>query len=162
MFSQMLRYLLPFLRDAAGLSAWDVVSADKIETLGATAGIMLALPSLAAVQGRRFDNPRVIFSDALTGFEDIPPNVSAVLTTSSIDVLAHVAIRARDQGVFLATCNDPPKAGELQKYDDVNGKMVAVSMDAAGEVGRCFTQTRLAVRIPSSILDTLLAPCPLP
>ena len=39
-----------------------------------------------------------------------------------------------DQGVFLATCNDPTKAGELHKYGGLNGKMVAVSTDAAGMV----------------------------
>ena len=162
MVSQLLFQLMPALREASGLGSWQTVSAGYGSAVGVATGIMLKLPSVDVLQGRQFDTPHVIFSDTLSGNEDIPANVSAVLTSSSIDVLAHVAIRARDQGVFLATCNDPPKAGELQKYDDVNGKMVAVSMDAAGEVGRCFTQTRLAVRIPSSILDTLLAPCPLP
>jgi hypothetical protein len=38
--------------------------------------------------------------------EDIPPGVSAVLTESTTDVLSHVAIRARSQGVLLATCFD--------------------------------------------------------
>jgi hypothetical protein len=38
--------------------------------------------------------------------EDIPPGVTAVLTQSSTDILSHVAIRARSQGVLLATCYD--------------------------------------------------------
>jgi alpha-glucan, water dikinase len=40
------------------------------------------------------------------GMEDIPPGVAAVLTRSATDVLSHVAIRARNQGVLLATCHD--------------------------------------------------------
>jgi alpha-glucan,water dikinase len=36
--------------------------------------------------------------------EDIPEGVVGLLTRSSTDVLSHVAIRARSQGVLLATC----------------------------------------------------------
>jgi hypothetical protein len=38
--------------------------------------------------------------------EDIPDGVVALLTRSSTDVLSHVAIRARTQGVLLAGCSD--------------------------------------------------------
>jgi alpha-glucan,water dikinase len=38
--------------------------------------------------------------------EDIPDGVVALLTRSSTDVLSHVAIRARTQGVLLAGCGD--------------------------------------------------------
>ncbi len=48
----------------------------------------------------------MIVADALTGVEDIPLGVRAVLTSSATDVLSHVAIRARAQGVLLATCFD--------------------------------------------------------
>lgn len=43
---------------------------------------------------------------ALGGMEDIPDGVVALLTRSSTDVLSHVAIRARTQGVLLAGCGD--------------------------------------------------------
>lgn len=43
---------------------------------------------------------------ALGGMEDIPDGVVALLTRSSTDVLSHVAIRARTQGVLLAGCSD--------------------------------------------------------
>ena len=33
-----------------------------------------------------------------------PPGTVAVLTCSAVDVLSHVAVRARTMGVFLATC----------------------------------------------------------
>ena len=92
-----MRQLTPLLREAAGLGSWEIVSHGPGAAVGATTGIMLKLPSLDEIQGRRFDKPHVIFSDTLNGFEDIPHNVSAILTTSSVDVLAHVAIRAREQ-----------------------------------------------------------------
>ena len=48
---------------------------------------------------------------ALGGMEDIPEGVAALLTRSSTDVLSHVAIRARCQGVLLATCLGGRKGG---------------------------------------------------
>ena len=89
--------MMAFLRQAAGLNCWEALSVGHGAHVGAATGVMLKLPSLSAVQGQRFDLPRVIFADTLTGDEDIPENVSAVLGTSSIDVLSHVAIRARYQ-----------------------------------------------------------------
>lgn len=47
------------------------------------------------------------------GMEDIPQGVTAVLTESTTDVLSHVAIRARSQGVLLATCFDDAEWNKL-------------------------------------------------
>jgi hypothetical protein len=48
-----------------------------------------------------------------SGMEDIPQGVTAVLTESTTDVLSHVAIRARSQGVLLATCFDDAEWNKL-------------------------------------------------
>jgi len=40
--------------------------------------------------------------------------ITAVLTSSPTDVLSHVAIRARSQGVLLATCFDEAELGNLE------------------------------------------------
>ena len=135
MVSKLLLKMMPALREAAGLGHWHLVSAGYGSSVGVATGIMLKLPSLDMIQGHRLETPHVIVSMALYGHEDIPPNVSAVLTTSSVDVLSHVAIRARDQCVFLASCSDPTMGDSLRKYESYVGKMVAVSTDAAGEVG---------------------------
>ena len=45
--------------------------------------------------------------------------VTAVLTASPTDVLSHVAIRARSQGVLLATCFDEAQL-ETLKVDSGN------------------------------------------
>lgn len=61
---------------------------------------------LAEIQGANFSHPVIVMAKALGGMEDIPPGVQGVITRSATDVLSHVAIRARSQGVLLATCFD--------------------------------------------------------
>jgi hypothetical protein len=69
-------------------------------------GKVVLLPDLLGVQGVAFEQPTVVLAQSLGGMEDIPDGVVAVLTRSSTDVLSHVAIRARTQGVLLAGCSD--------------------------------------------------------
>ena len=58
-------------------------------------------------------------------------NVTAVLTRSPTDVLSHVAIRARSQGVLLATCFDD---ASLDSIKQLEGKNVQLSVDPTGAV----------------------------
>ena len=78
----------------------------QVTSLAPAAGQVMLCPSLAEVQGSTFDTPVVLLSQGLSGIEDIPPGVAAVLTQAGVDVLSHVAIRARSQGVLLASCAD--------------------------------------------------------
>lgn len=55
----------------------------------------------------------------------------AVLTSSPTDVLSHVAIRARSQGVLLATCFDD---AALSSIKQLQGKNVRLDVDATGAV----------------------------
>ena len=90
------------VRVAAGRSAWDIVSTGKAE-LGAHAGVVSAV-ELADIQGQDFSAaPVVVLSSRLGGLEDIPPGVSAVITNAPVDLLSHIAIRARQMGVLLVT-----------------------------------------------------------
>ena len=43
----------------------------------------------------------VVLSAKLGGLEDIPPGVAAVITNAPVDLLSHIAIRARQIGVLL-------------------------------------------------------------
>ena len=58
-------------------------------------------------------------------------NVTAVLTSSPTDVLSHVAIRARSQGVLLATCFDEAAFTSIKQLE---GKHVQLAVDATGAV----------------------------
>lgn len=57
--------------------------------------------------------------------------MTAVLTHSATDVLSHVAIRARSQGVLLATCFDE---AALDSIKALEGKHVNLNVDATGAV----------------------------
>lgn len=51
--------------------------------------------------------------------------VTAVLTESSTDVLSHVAIRARSQGVLLASCFDDAEWGKLVAFQVCGSPCIA-------------------------------------
>ena len=115
------------LRKAAGLGAWAVASTPPT---GAVAGTVQAV-ALADVQGKAFDAPTVIVSPKLDGLEDIPAGIVAVITGATVDVLAHVALRARAQGVLLAACVDADAFAQLQALD---GRHVSATVTPSGDV----------------------------
>ena len=80
---------------------------------------------LQGQSGRAGGPARVVLSAELGGLEDVPPGVVAVLTSSPVDLLSHIAIRARNTGVLLASCSDSQTwDGLVSKY---KGKTVQVS-----------------------------------
>ncbi|KAI3425011.1 hypothetical protein D9Q98_008393 [Chlorella vulgaris] len=127
MLSVLLRFLDPMLRSAAGMGSWQVVSQGG----GAAAGKLVVMADLAGIQGERYSEPQFIVVEKLTGNEDIPEGVVAVLTSSTTDVLSHIAIRARAQGVLLATCFDEQ---ELEGIKGKAGSHVSASVTPAGAV----------------------------
>jgi alpha-glucan,water dikinase len=123
--SVLSHHLRRLLREKAKLSSWQPISR------GGGKGRVKVLDSLDALQGRRFDPPVIIVSDRIRGDEDLPEGALAVLTAGSVDVVSHVAIRARNQGVLLATCYD---AETFQKLRSWEGQLMHVEIDASGEV----------------------------
>jgi alpha-glucan,water dikinase len=88
-------------------------------------GKVVLLPDLLGVQGVAFEQPTVVLAQSLGGMEDIPDGVVAVLTRSSTDVLSHVAIRARTQGVLLAGCSDEEEWRHLVELEvGVTGQLL--------------------------------------
>jgi len=89
-------------------SPWLVSSnGESPDALAKCAGKVL-VQNLEDVQGEDFTTkddrlPIVFFSEKLGGLEDIPKGVSCVITKTPVDVLSHVAIRARNTGAFLAS-----------------------------------------------------------
>ena len=123
--SVLSRRLRRLLREKARLSSWQPVSR------GGGKGRVMVMDSLDAVQGRRFDPPVIIVSDSIRGEEDLPEGAIAVLTSGSVDVVSHLAIRARNQEVLLATCYD---AEAFEKLKSRDGRFMDVKIDASGEV----------------------------
>ncbi|GAB4821271.1 hypothetical protein N2152v2_008317 [Parachlorella kessleri] len=153
MLSVLLRFLDPMLRSTAGVGSWQVVSQAVAE------GEVRVMDDLEGVQGQHFETPLVVVAERLTGNEDIPQasasaqggqagtgaveltwtvfagtvpfGIVAVLTSSATDVLSHIAIRARSQGVLLATCFDP---AQLDAIRGLEGQHVEAGVTATGEV----------------------------
>eukprot|EP00899_Mesostigma_viride_P013200 jgi/Mesvir1/21881/Mv01950-RA.1 len=123
--SPLLSRLEPMLREAAGMGSWQVVSQV------ATAGEAVVVASLADIQGKDYPSPVILFTKQVGGMEDIPTGVVGVITTSNVDVLSHVAIRARNQKVLLATCHDDSEFDKLLRFE---GKKVAAFVDPTGAV----------------------------
>jgi alpha-glucan,water dikinase len=123
--SVLSHHLRRLLREKAKLSSWQPISR------GGGKGRVKVVDSLDALQGRRFDPPVIIVSDRIRGDEDIPEGTLAVLTAGSVDVVSHVAIRARNQGVLLATCYDVETFEKLRSWE---GQFMDVETDASGQV----------------------------
>lgn len=59
---------------------------------------------LIVVQNKVYSKPTVIIANKVTGEEEIPDGVVAVLTPSMIDVLSHISIRARNSKACGIVC----------------------------------------------------------
>lgn len=133
--SPLLRALGPKLREAAGVGPWQIVGRGD----GIARGRIAWMKDMEGIQGNPPTEPTVAVVDTLTGNEDIPETVVAVLSASATDVLSHIAIRARAQKCLLATCFDDHVIKALQEMDgeervvklDVNGGVNVVSSIAA-------------------------------
>jgi len=106
--SNLLRHLYRIIRQTAGLGAWQVISP------GGGTGRVAVVENLKTIQGHRFEQPTVIITPQVRGDEEIPAGVIAVLTPQTVDIVSHVAIRARNNRVLLATCYDPEMIRHLQ------------------------------------------------
>ncbi|BDA43844.1 Alpha-glucan water dikinase, chloroplastic at C-terminar half [Coccomyxa sp. Obi] len=102
--SQLLSAIEPALRAAAGLGAWQLVSAGAG---GAAAGKLVVAEKLAHVQHAHYLEATVLLVDGVGGDEDIPDGCVAVITPDTLDVLCHAAVRARNCSVLLASCSQP-------------------------------------------------------
>jgi alpha-glucan,water dikinase len=123
--SMLLRRLDPWLRNAASLGDWQVISP------GSGAGRVEVVEHLRSVQGMSFDGPRVIMANKVGGDEEIPREVTAVITPDSTDIVSHVAVRARNARQLFATCYDPEK---FQNLKSLSGRFLRLEVNAAGDV----------------------------
>ncbi|GAX75502.1 hypothetical protein CEUSTIGMA_g2945.t1 [Chlamydomonas eustigma] len=110
--AQLLGALEPGVRRLGGQGSWQVISRGE-EGNGAVYGVLRIESSLAAVQYESCDKSTVLLVLSVTGNEEIPEGVVAVLTSGDCpDVLSHSAVRARNMGVLLAAClNDEVMSG---------------------------------------------------
>lgn len=123
--SVLIRFLEPVLRRHAKLGNWQVVSP------GQTSGWLEVTETLSAVQGKKYDRPSIILADKVKGDEEPPEGAAAIITPDTVDLVSHVAVRARNAHLLFATCYD---ADSLDRLRSLRGRMLALNINVSGEV----------------------------
>ncbi|KAF2323958.1 hypothetical protein GH714_004742 [Hevea brasiliensis] len=109
----------PILRKIANLGCWQVISPVEV------CGFVTSVHELITIQNKVYGKPTVIIANRVTGEEEIPDGVVAVLTPNMPDILSHVSIRARNSKVCFATCFDQNILRNLKLKE---GKAISISM----------------------------------
>jgi alpha-glucan,water dikinase len=122
---RILRRLEPQLRHDAGLGGWQIISP------GEATGQLEAVQQLREVQSRTFERPTILLADEVAGDEEIPANVRGVITPAVPDLVSHVAVRARNEHVLVASCLETEP---LQSLRGQVGQDVTVRLTPGGEV----------------------------
>lgn len=153
--SALLRRLDPILRSSAELGSWQIISP------AAAAGRVEVVPELRQVQGREYARPTVILAWKVAGDEEIPAGVTAIITPEAIDLVSHLAVRARNAGLLFATCFDPETLARLEALarrslalrPTPTGEVVMEEGDATPvQTGRCPPAVRS--RLPRPVFRT--------
>ena len=63
------------------------------------AGRLVQVPALTEVQDKVYSEPTVLLAQQVSGEEEIPEGVVAVLTPDAPDILSHSSVRARNMKV---------------------------------------------------------------
>ncbi|XP_010439039.1 PREDICTED: alpha-glucan water dikinase 2-like [Camelina sativa] len=113
----------PSLRKMANLGCWQVISSADAY------GFLVCVNELIVVQNKVYSKPTVIIASKVTGEEEIPDGVVAVLTPSMIDILSHVSIRARNSKICFATCFDQ---NVLRNLKSKEGRAISIHTMSTG------------------------------
>lgn len=123
--STLLRSVEPLLRKSASLGNWQIISSRRVT------GTVEPVDSLKSVQSGSYSDPVVIVAGTVAGDEEIPKGVSAIITPAVVDILSHLAVRARNAGLLFATCYDPEA---LQRLKSLRGHRLRLSVNTKGDV----------------------------
>ncbi len=123
--SILIHHLDPVLRKRANLGDWQVISP------GQASGVVEVVQSLDSVQDRTFEKPTIIIADRVRGDEEPPTGLRAVITPDLVDLVAHVAIRARNAGILFATCYDREK---FEKLKGMKGQTTSLRINPSGDI----------------------------
>ncbi|MBF0555627.1 MAG: hypothetical protein HQK96_13895, partial [Nitrospirae bacterium] len=123
--SMLLRRLNKVLRKKYNLGVWQVISPFE------AGGKVVAVDTLYQIQDKTFDSLTVVIAGKVTGDEEIPLGVSAVISPDMTDIVSHVAVRARNARVLFATCYD---STVLESLRALSGRYVSLTITPAGGV----------------------------
>lgn len=123
--SLLIRRLDPVLRQSAKLGDWQIISPST------AAGRVEVVETVREIQGKCLDEPTIIVAEKVFGDEEPPENVRAVITPSSVDLVSHVAVRARNASLLFATCYDRECFDQLRI---MKGRLIELKVSASGDV----------------------------
>ena len=125
LLSMLIHHFDPVLRKQAKLGDWQVISPST------AVGEVQCVESFRDVQGKRFEQPTIIVAEKVFGDEEPPEGVRAVITPSSVDLVSHVAVRARNANLLFATCYD---RATFDKLKAAKGRAIELKVSATGDV----------------------------
>jgi alpha-glucan,water dikinase len=144
LLSLLIHHLDPILRRHAALGDWQVVSPSH------AVGEIQVCDSLRSVQGQRFNRPTILLANKVHGDEEPPDGVRAVITPSSVDLVSHIAVRARNASLLFATCYDRTLFESLQA---LRGQVVEFKPGPTGDL--LWTESTLQPCPPRPLAQAL-------
>ncbi|XP_008219224.1 PREDICTED: alpha-glucan water dikinase 2 isoform X1 [Prunus mume] len=135
--SALINRFYPILRKVANLGCWQVISPVDV------CGVVLCVNELRSIQNKVYRKPTILIATRVTGEEEIPDGVVAVLTPDIPDVLSHVSIRARNEKVCFATCFDPNILRDLKTKE---GKSISILVKSANIIIRDISSSNFAFK----------------
>lgn len=112
--SMILKKIDPYVRKIAHLGDWLIISPGRTH---GSRGYVEYVPKLYDVMHNEYAQRTVLIVDKITGEEEVPSNVQAIILLNSSDypdVLAHVSVRARNLKVLLAVLFDSGQCNNLK------------------------------------------------
>ncbi len=108
-----------WIRRLALLPPWDVI------VPGHASGRLVAAADMGSVQAGP-DEAHVVFAERLTGEEDVPPWLAALITPQETPHLSHLAVRARQGNVVFLVCEDKDLCNTMR---GLHGQVISLSAD---------------------------------
>ncbi|XP_031495400.1 alpha-glucan water dikinase 2 [Nymphaea colorata] len=115
--SVLLNHLDPVVRKLANLGCWQIISSVEV------CGFVTVVDELFKFQSTIYKRPTIIIANRVSGDEEIPDGVVAVLTPDMPDILSHISVRARNSQVCFATCFDQSILRDLRAKE---GKAITI------------------------------------
>ncbi|KAH9746640.1 alpha-glucan water dikinase 2 [Citrus sinensis] len=125
----------PVLRKVANLGCWQVISPVEV------CGFITSVNELITLQNKVYRRPTIIIASRITGEEEIPVGVVAVLTPDMPDVLSHVC---------FATCFDQNILRNLRLKE---GKAVSIRLKSTNLIISDISSSNLS--LSSSALPSI-------
>ncbi len=120
-FSKFVSLLLKKIRKSAGLSSWDAI------VTGSKTGRLVSVDSLNDVgvkdqegaillDEKAKGDGAILLVKRAEGDEVLPGNVSGIILGHPLPHLSHLGVRARQDGVIFATCDDEEDFKKLESF----------------------------------------------